>query len=233
MTNPNSSKAPTGWYPNPDDETQDRLWDGEGWTNRTRPRETPAPPAVKERAPRFVIAVVGFWLALAGLVLSPAGPIVGLNIGLLLAGLVLGIIAVTRHGRPKTMAIWAICLAGLGLIVAPSAAAGELGADSTGSTSSAVHARQAIIKQVAADVKKQAQKDVVDGTITGPVLNVPVDCTPTGGSYTNLAFKSTAFACFVSTKKESGGEYQGYNFAARVNWTTGQYTYNLQPSDTN
>ena len=117
MADSTSAQAPTGWYPNPDDAAQDRLWDGEKWTDNVRPRQTPAPGVLKERAPTFVIAVVGFWLALAAVVFGGTAQLVVLNLGLAVAGLVLGIIAVTRAGRPKTMAIWAICLGGVGLLV--------------------------------------------------------------------------------------------------------------------
>lgn len=42
-----ASGTPSGWYPSPDDPSAERWWDGESWTDHTRPRTstTPAPPS--------------------------------------------------------------------------------------------------------------------------------------------------------------------------------------------
>lgn len=46
------STPPAGWYPNPDDSTSLRWWDGTGWTERTQ-------PIVSEQAPGEIGAAVG------------------------------------------------------------------------------------------------------------------------------------------------------------------------------
>lgn len=124
MTDVTPSKAAPGWYPNPDDDAQDRLWDGDTWTDHTRARQPATAAVASPRPPRFAIAVTAFWLALAGLLLAGITAVVVLNVALLLAGLVLGIVAVTRSGRPKRMAVWAICLAAVGFVIVITAASG-------------------------------------------------------------------------------------------------------------
>jgi outer membrane biosynthesis protein TonB len=63
---------PEGWYPDPADESQERWWDGEGWTEQVRPSEaedetgvevvSPAPSRWKVWLPIALLAVVGIGL---------------------------------------------------------------------------------------------------------------------------------------------------------------------------
>lgn len=43
MSTSGSGPAP-GWYDDPADPTQARYWDGEQWTSRVRPKDSPTPP---------------------------------------------------------------------------------------------------------------------------------------------------------------------------------------------
>lgn len=48
--------VPAGWYPDPDDNgTSQRYWDGDTWTNQSRPRERPRPSAQSQ--PSGAVAV--------------------------------------------------------------------------------------------------------------------------------------------------------------------------------
>jgi hypothetical protein len=125
MTQPVQSSAPTGWYSDPESPDQERLWDGQAWTDNRRPRPQGGSEATERvKRPPFVLARVAFWLAVGGLILSSLTRQLGLDIAVLLAALVVGIVALTRKNRPRAMAIWAICLAAFGIVAGISLATG-------------------------------------------------------------------------------------------------------------
>jgi hypothetical protein len=59
-----SGRVPSGWYPDPDGKPADRYWDGDAWTEQTRPATAPRPAATVTRAlagPGYnVLAIIAF-----------------------------------------------------------------------------------------------------------------------------------------------------------------------------
>ena len=53
-----------GWYPDPDDESGARYWDGQAWTDRTRTLDAPDAPSARSRLPGPVL-VIGAIAAIA------------------------------------------------------------------------------------------------------------------------------------------------------------------------
>jgi len=88
MSDNNQNTTPPGWYPQPNDPTTKRWWDGTQWTENTAPADTSAPsnatpwtsqaPA-KSKAPLFI----------------------GLGVGALLLVVILVIVAVFAFGGKK------------------------------------------------------------------------------------------------------------------------------------
>lgn len=66
---------PNGWYPDPTDPNQQRLWDGQRWSQQTRPGVSPpvAQLVATKRAPHapYVIAAL---VAGAGIIIGSLGP---------------------------------------------------------------------------------------------------------------------------------------------------------------
>jgi len=57
------SEVAAGWYPDPDGKPADRFWDGESWSDRTRPATTPNPPehvqpVIAQRPSTNVLAIL-------------------------------------------------------------------------------------------------------------------------------------------------------------------------------
>jgi hypothetical protein len=59
-----SGTVPSGWYPDPDGKPADRYWDGDAWTEQTRPATAPRPAATVTRVaagPGYnVLAIIAF-----------------------------------------------------------------------------------------------------------------------------------------------------------------------------
>jgi hypothetical protein len=71
-----STLPPAGWYPDPHAPTQQRYWDGQGWTSTTAPgpgaspAPAPHPPANSFAAPQPPVAGSGY----GGSGMGPSGP---------------------------------------------------------------------------------------------------------------------------------------------------------------
>lgn len=75
-------------------------------------------------------------------------------------------------------------------------------------------------------VKKDAQKDVRDGLLSGPITTT--SCEPSDGSaVTDLSVHSAAFTCLAANKLSADGTLSGYRFTANVNYDTGDITWHL------
>ena len=126
MADDDTPRTPAGWYPDIQAPEMERWWDGSGWTPAVRargatvPGTAPAPQRVTAHVvasdrPRNTTAIVGFCLAVVGLV-QASEQLAVLRAFFLVPALVLGIIAATKQGQPHTLAIWAICLACVGFL---------------------------------------------------------------------------------------------------------------------
>jgi hypothetical protein len=113
-----TSQPVAGWYPDPENPTAERWWDGTGWTDHRRastvapaatygglPAYTPA-PASPYGAPAYAapaqqnntLAVVGFVLAVGGIVISFGGLTP-------LAGGIVSIFALVRANRMRAQGL--------------------------------------------------------------------------------------------------------------------------------
>ena len=52
VSSPSDGSPAAGWYPDPNGLPSDRYWDGESWTEQTRPQATPPPPNFRRRCSR-------------------------------------------------------------------------------------------------------------------------------------------------------------------------------------
>ena len=82
--------------------------------------------------------------------------------------------------------------------------------------------RASLISALQGAVKKDAEKDVSDGTLTGTILKV--QCQP--GTAADATASIANYTCLAATS-ESGGELNGYRFTANINTQTGSYTWRL------
>lgn len=118
-----------------------------------------------------------------------------------------------------------------------SAAAASASAKSSAAAVAARDAKQAsddaeravraeIVTELEASVKRDAEKDVQDGVLDGPILSVT--CTSVGaGSADDLAANSGNFSCLAVTAHNSDGTDSGYGFTAVINWVEGSYSWHL------
>jgi hypothetical protein len=84
--------TPAGWYPDPDDPTSQRFFDGTQWTEQRMPAEQPGfgpPPTAGPSAPGNGLSIGAIVCGVAALVICPIllGP----------AGIVLGVLALRRN----------------------------------------------------------------------------------------------------------------------------------------
>jgi hypothetical protein len=87
--------------------------------------------------------------------------------------------------------------------------------------------RRSLIKSLEASVTKDAEKDVADGLLTGPILRT--ECTPVGGGNSDpLAAHTGNWSCTAVTKDDlAAGTSEGYAFSATVNYDDASYTWHL------
>src|SRR3954452_2196780 len=86
--------------------------------------------------------------------------------------------------------------------------------------------RADLVKSLEKSVTKDAEKDVNDGVLTGPVLRS--QCEPAGGSNPDDLTVTTAdYTCLAVTSENADGTAEGYRFSASVNYDQLNYTWHL------
>ena len=123
---------PAGWYPQPNDPTYVRWWDGTQWTEHTQPAVSnlpvaavPADHTAESKEPNGAITAI--LLILLGFVLAFV-PLLRLFAWLLpLLGLVVAIVALSKKQRLKALSIVSLCLAPFVTFIAMAIAGAEQG----------------------------------------------------------------------------------------------------------
>src|SRR3954453_5580511 len=86
--------------------------------------------------------------------------------------------------------------------------------------------RADLVKQLEKSITKDAQKDVNNGVLTGPILRT--QCDPTGGTNPDdLSVTSADFSCMAVTSESTDGTAHGYSFGATINYDKFNYTWQL------
>lgn len=87
--------------------------------------------------------------------------------------------------------------------------------------------RKDTVKSLEHSVTKDAQKDVNDGLLDGPILRT--ECSPASGTdISDLSASTGDFTCLAVNKDNlSSGTSSGYRFTATVNYNDGTYTWHL------
>jgi hypothetical protein len=159
--------------------------------------------------------------------LGRRGIVIAVAVLLLLAGgATAGIIAKTNHDN-------AVKAEQARKLAAEQAAAdaARKRAEAKRKTDQAVHDlqvsfRKDLIRALQKSVTKDAEKDVSDGVLDGPILRT--ECTPVGGgNVDNLAEHTGNYSCLAITKVNGDGTASGYGFSATVNYDSGSYTWHL------
>lgn len=83
--------------------------------------------------------------------------------------------------------------------------------------------REAAVAQIEDDVTAMAHEDAVQGYIDAPPLEV--SCEPEAGGALDLSEVTTNFVCFAATEDHGDGTASGYEYAATMDWTTGEYAF--------
>ncbi len=75
-------------------------------------------------------------------------------------------------------------------------------------------------------ITKDAQQQVNNGVLTGPILSTT--CTPvSGGSSTNLSSSTGTYECIAANKINSDGTSSGYRFSGTIDFSAGTETWHL------
>jgi hypothetical protein len=82
--------------------------------------------------------------------------------------------------------------------------------------------RDSIVSALQSSVKTDAEKDVADGILTGPILKV--QCQPASSAD---ATASIATYTWVAANSIANGTLSGYRFSATININSGAYTWHL------
>lgn len=123
---------PAGWYPQPNDPTNVRWWDGTQWTEHTQPAlprvpagEMPVVPITKRRGAK--IATAAALLVLLGFILIFVPGLRLLAWLPPLAGLVVAIVALSKKQRLTALSIVSLCLAPFVAFIALAVASADQG----------------------------------------------------------------------------------------------------------
>ena len=82
--------------------------------------------------------------------------------------------------------------------------------------------RQSIVNALQGAVKNDAEKDVSDGVLNGPIMKV--QCQP--ATAVDATAPIASYTCLAATS-ESNGVLSGYRFSASINVNTGSYSWHL------
>src|SRR3954468_15388228 len=86
--------------------------------------------------------------------------------------------------------------------------------------------RADLVTQLEKSITKDAEKDVNNGVLTGPILRT--QCDPTGGTNPDdLSVTSADFSCMAVTSESAEGLAHGYSFSATINYDQLNYTWQL------
>ena len=89
-----------------------------------------------------------------------------------------------------------------------------------------VHEREVLENGLEAAITKEAEHDVQEGLLTGPIKSTT--CTPvSGGSSQELAGSTGIYSCLAVNSTSSEGTESGYHFSGTINFKTGSYTWRL------
>jgi hypothetical protein len=82
--------------------------------------------------------------------------------------------------------------------------------------------RLSLVDSLQSAVKKDAEKDVTNGVLTGPILKV--QCQPATAADATAPIAN--YTCLAATS-ESGGTLNGYRFSGSIDTGTGSITWHL------
>jgi hypothetical protein len=86
--------------------------------------------------------------------------------------------------------------------------------------------RAELVKELEKSITKDAQKDVNDGLLTGPITRT--QCDPAGGSNPDDLSTSTGdFTCLAVNSEHTDGTSSGYRFSATIDYDQFNYTWHL------
>lgn len=192
--------TPPGWYPDPEDQTTQRYWDGTTWLDIPAPATQSTAPSDPKKKRNLIVALA-----------------VGIGLAVILAG---GGIAWKVISDNRAAAVIAEEEAAE-IEAAEAALAEQEAADDLER-----EMRADSVTGIEESVKKMAEEHATDGVIDGPILEV--GCSPVGGGSTDdLDQSTTVFKCFVANEDNGDGTMSGYNYNSTMNWGTGEYTYGL------
>lgn len=198
-----------GWYPDPEDSSIKRYWDGQAWLDLPVPGPAVASeqmPVNRPRRGRVILAAV--------------------IIAVLLAGGVVAWKIASDHQAAQAQAE----------IERAEAVAAEEEADEEREAErvrmeelemDAERARRAeSVVGIEDAISKMAKGHIADGIIEGSVISVT--CNPAaGGSTDDLTAQTTVFECFVATEDNGDETLSGHYYNSTMNWDTGSYTYGI------
>ena len=81
--------------------------------------------------------------------------------------------------------------------------------------------RQDLVKSMQHAIQKDAEKEVLEEELEGPILKT--ECEPEGGEI-SLTEAAQTFHCLAITT-ETGGQYEGYRYTATANYSKESYSW--------
>lgn len=89
-----------------------------------------------------------------------------------------------------------------------------------------VHERETMEQSLETAITKDAQHDVEQEILTGPIERT--ECTPiSGGSSQDLSHSTGTYSCLAINKMNADGTDSGYHFSGTINFKTGTSTWRL------
>lgn len=183
MTYNGAPPTPAGWFPDPGVPGQSRWWDGQRWTEHVQlvPPVLPAqpfagPPSEQPATAGNTFAGWGLGVGIGSVVLSAPWPL--LTIVTSLVALVFGFLGLQRSNtvrRGRTIAVWGLSLAAIGLvlsIVALNVTSDEQGADAGSSRD--------VTPAATVDAPAAAPAETIAGQASTPDATIQASPEPVG-----------------------------------------------------